>query len=69
MTEAVQALIEYGLQQMGLARIYAGIFEWNPASCRVLEKAGYAFEGRHRMAVTKDGETIDELMYAVVREG
>ena len=43
MTEAVQALTEYGLQQLGLARIYAGIFESNPASCRVLEKAGYAF--------------------------
>jgi RimJ/RimL family protein N-acetyltransferase len=44
------------------------VFEWNRASARVLEKAGYEFEGRLRKSVTKDGKTIDQLMYAVVRE-
>jgi RimJ/RimL family protein N-acetyltransferase len=44
------------------------MFDWNRASARVLEKAGYEFEGRMRKSVTKDGQTIDQLMYAVVRE-
>jgi RimJ/RimL family protein N-acetyltransferase len=51
-----------------LCRVYAHVFEWNRASARVLEKAGYEFEGRLRKSVTKDGKTIDQLMYAVVRE-
>ena len=33
----------------------------------VLEKAGYELECRMRKSVTKDGETIDELIYAVIR--
>jgi RimJ/RimL family protein N-acetyltransferase len=34
---------------------------------RVLEKAGYQLEARLRKRVTKDGQTIDELIYAVIR--
>lgn len=51
-----------------MCRIFAGIFEWNPASMRVLEKAGYSFEGRLRKSVTKDGQTIDQMLYAIVRD-
>lgn len=47
--------------------MYAEVFEWNPASIRMLEKAGYTFEGRLRKSVTKDGQTIDSMMYAIVR--
>jgi RimJ/RimL family protein N-acetyltransferase len=68
MTEAVTVVTGYGLGELGLVRVYAAIFEWNAASARVLEKAGYVLEARHRRAVVKDGEIIDELMYARVRE-
>jgi ribosomal-protein-alanine N-acetyltransferase len=67
MTEAVRAVTEYAFANHDLCRIYAGVFEWNPASCRVLEKAGYEFEGRMRKAVTKDGHTMDELIYSTIR--
>lgn len=50
-------------------RIFARVFEWNVASARVLEKAGYTLEGRHLKAVVKDGQVIDELTYAVTRGG
>jgi RimJ/RimL family protein N-acetyltransferase len=66
MTEAVKAVTHFGLSQLGFIRIYAQPFEWNQASMRVLEKAGYTFEGRHRKAVTKDGQTIDEFVYAIL---
>ena len=68
MTEAAEVVTAHGFDQLRLARIYAPVFEWNAASVRVLEKAGFQLEGRHRKAVTKDGQTIDQLMYAVVRE-
>jgi RimJ/RimL family protein N-acetyltransferase len=44
------------------------VFEWNPASRRVLEKAGYILEGRLRKAVIKDGQLLDQFAYAVTRE-
>jgi RimJ/RimL family protein N-acetyltransferase len=68
MTEAVSALTAYGLRDLGFCRIYAAVFAWNQPSMRVLEKAGFHLEGRHRKAVTKDGQTIDEFMYAMVTE-
>ena len=67
MTEAVQTVTEYAFAHYELCRIYAGVFEFNTGSMRVLEKAGYQFEARHRKAVTKDGQTFDELIYACVR--
>ena len=66
-TEAVRAVTDYAFNNFDLCRVYAGVFEWNPASMRVLERAGYEFECRMKKSVTKDGETIDELIYAVVR--
>lgn len=66
-TEAVREVTDYAFATFDLCRVYAGVFEWNPASMRVLEKAGYEFEGRMRKSVTKDGQTIDELIYAIIR--
>ena len=66
-TEAVRAVTDYAFATFDLCRVYAGVFEWNPASMRVLEKAGYEYECRTRKSVVKDGEIIDELIYANVR--
>ncbi|HKG45301.1 MAG TPA: GNAT family protein [Pyrinomonadaceae bacterium] len=67
-TEALVAVTEYAFANFDLCRLYAHVFEWNGASARVLEKAGYQFEGRLRKSVTKEGQTIDQLMYAIIRE-
>jgi RimJ/RimL family protein N-acetyltransferase len=67
-TDAVRAFTEVALDELGLRRLFAGVFEWNPASMRVLEKAGYAREGLLRRSVVKDGQTIDQVLYARVRE-
>jgi RimJ/RimL family protein N-acetyltransferase len=69
MTEAVQAFSDWGLEHLDLVRIHAHCFATNPASARVLEKAGFAFEGRLRKAVCKGGEVLDALLYARVKEG
>jgi [ribosomal protein S5]-alanine N-acetyltransferase len=67
-TEALIAVTDYAFSSFDICRLFAHVFEWNPASARVLEKAGYQFEGRLRKSVTKDGKTIDQLMYACVRD-
>lgn len=66
-TEALSALSDHVFATTDIVRLYAGVFAWNPASARVLEKAGYVFEGRKKSAVFKDGQLIDELLYAKVK--
>ena len=67
-TEAVSALTQWAFDNFDLSRIYAGVLEWNPASMRVLEKAGYQLEGRLRKAVVKQNHVMDEFIYAIVRK-
>ena len=62
MTEAVSAVINYGFSGLGLLRIQAVHSVENPASGRVLEKAGMTFEGVLRLY---NGYT-DEKMYAII---
>ena len=67
-TMAVRALTKHGFSAFNLSRIYAGVFDGNAASVRVLEKAGYHFEGRLRKAVFKDGRLLDQIIYAILAE-
>jgi RimJ/RimL family protein N-acetyltransferase len=67
-TAALAAVSAHAFAAADLIRLYAYVFEWNPASARVLEKAGYVREACLRRAVVKDGRTIDQYLYALVRE-
>ncbi len=69
MTRAVDVFTDYVFRNFEINRLYAGVFSSNPASGRVLEKAGYQCEGTHRANVFKNGEILDELLYAKVRPG
>ena len=66
-TRAVQAMVEYAFGRLGLQRIHAEPFAGNPASARVLEKAGFLLEGRMRASAFKDGSIVDQLLYAIVK--
>jgi ribosomal-protein-alanine N-acetyltransferase len=64
MTEALNAVTRYAISAHGLNRVFALPFEWNQASVRVLEKAGYTLEGRLHKSAFKDGQVIDQFLYA-----
>ena len=68
-TAAVKVITKYGFEKLDLVRIYAGIFEYNVGSMRVLEKNGFQKEGISRKAVLKNGKIWDEHRYAKVRSG
>ncbi len=67
-TTAVRAFVPACFAEFELDRIFATTTSNNPASARVLEKAGFTFEGRLRKDVIKDGEVLDTLMFARIRE-
>jgi RimJ/RimL family protein N-acetyltransferase len=63
-TAAVEFISEYAFRTFPIHRLQASVFDWNPASARVLEKAGFTLEGRQRRTVVKDGRVGDLLLYA-----
>ncbi len=67
-TMAVRAFTQYAFSSYGLVRVFATVFEWNKASARVLEKAGFTLEARLRKNVIKNGQIIDTLLYAKLKE-
>ncbi len=67
MTQAVALVTSYAFTQLDFIRIQASVYSKNPASMRVLEKAGFAKEGIMRNAVIKGGQIMDEHMYAIIK--
>lgn len=59
-TIAVELIIEYGFNELELNRIYSGVFEYNIASMKVLEKNGFEKEGIFKKAIIKNQKVCDE---------
>lgn len=67
MTEAVRRVIEYIFEERGLNRVFATHFVTNPASGRVMQKAGMQYEGTLRGHVIKAGQPLDLCCYSILR--
>jgi ribosomal-protein-alanine N-acetyltransferase len=67
MTEVVAEMVKFGLDELGLVRIFAPVLSHNKASGRVLEKNGFELEGTLRKFYNKKGKYIDALCYAKVK--
>lgn len=65
--EAMERVIDYGFNELKLERLWARFHEGNDASKRLLEKLGFACEGRLRSHITRDGERRDCLIYGRLR--
>ena len=68
MTEAVRQICTYVFDNSDILRIYAEPFSYNAASCRVLEKAGFQYEGTLRCNAVKNGRILDMKMYARLKD-
>ena len=66
-TRAISLITQYGFDELELERIYAGVFDFNKASMRALEKNGFIKEGIRKRAVIKNGQIHDEHHYAITR--
>jgi RimJ/RimL family protein N-acetyltransferase len=67
MTKAVNLICDFGFKNIDIVRIHAGIFEFNSASMRVLEKCGFKKEAVHEKAIIKNGAIFDEIRYAKIK--
>lgn len=62
-TEAVKQLLAYIEKNFDAVRIFAGAFEHNTGSMRVLEKNGFHLESIRKKGVVKNGIVMDEHIY------
>ncbi len=67
-TEAAVAVIAFGFASLDLNRIYATHLTRNPASGRVMIKAGMRYEGCRRAHIIKWDQFEDLENYAVLRD-
>lgn len=61
MTEAIRAFVQFGFEQLELHRIEANILPRNKASLRVVEKAGFYFEGVAHKYLKINGQWEDHV--------
>lgn len=66
-TEAVKQICSYIFTHTDIIRIFAEPFAYNHASCHVLEKAGFQFEGTMRSNAVKNGQVLDMKLYALIK--
>lgn len=67
-TTAVGLITKYAFDHLPCNRLFSGVFSFNTASMKVLEKNGYQKEGVFKKAVWKNGQFWDEHRYALLKE-
>lgn len=67
-TQAVRLLCAHVFGSTDILRVFAEPFADNAASCRVLEKAGFQYEGTMRHSAVKCGRVRDMRLYARLKE-
>lgn len=68
MSEAAQAIIQYGFTELNLERIQARCFAGNVGSEHVMQKADMVYEGTMRKAKFSKGAYHDMKIYSIIRE-
>ncbi|MCL2073199.1 MAG: GNAT family N-acetyltransferase [Marinilabiliaceae bacterium] len=68
MSSAVKQMVKYTFENFPVTKIFAPVFEFNIASMRVLEKAGFVREAILKKSAIKNGKTIDLHYYGLIKE-
>jgi ribosomal-protein-alanine N-acetyltransferase len=68
MTEALDVIIPFGFETLGLNRIEALIADWNTPSKKLLERHRFVFEGTMRGDYVVDGKSEDSDCYSLLRD-
>ena len=68
MTEAVKALIDFFIREVGFNRIHSSHAHENPASGKVMQKCGMVYEGTARQMCICNNGLFDKVNYAILAE-
>lgn len=63
-TSAIGQIVDYGFKTFDIQRIFARPFGTNIGSQKVLEKSGFILEAKLEKTLIKNGELLDEWIYA-----
>jgi RimJ/RimL family protein N-acetyltransferase len=67
-SKAISEMVDYTFSTFDIDRIFARPYGTNIPSQKVLEKNEFILEGKFEKTLIKNGELLDELIYAVRRE-
>ncbi len=67
-SDAIKKIVEFAFSTYDIDRVFARPYGTNIASQKVLEKNNFILEGRFDSILIKNGELLDELVYAIRRE-
>ena len=65
-SEALQAVLDYSFDELGLHRVGAVIFPANVASFGLLKKSGFIEEGKLRSYLFQNGHSHDALVFSIL---
>ena len=67
-TEAIKKMTEYTFATFDIIRLVAGVFDFNKASMKALEKNGYYLESIRKRSVIKNGQIIDDHIWVKLKD-
>jgi [ribosomal protein S5]-alanine N-acetyltransferase len=67
-TQAIKKMTEYAFSNFEIVRIIAGVFEFNKASMKALEKNGYYLESIRKRSVIKNGIIMDDYIWVKLKD-
>lgn len=67
MTRVIARFAPEAMRALNLHRLFATVYANNPASMRVLEKAGFEREGARKSVIVENAEPFELAMYAFAR--
>lgn len=67
-TFAVTSVVEHAFYNLNLRRIQLEVLDYNSTARALYRKIGFQEEGIKRKAVYKNGDYVDELIMALLRE-
>lgn len=68
-SETCRLATGFAFRQLGMEKVYLGVFEGNDGARRAYEKAGFRVEGVQRRHILHEGRFIDAYLMAAYRDG
>ena len=66
-TEAIELLLRYAFEELGLNRVALSAFDFNGEAIAAYEKLGFAVEGRYRQAIKRNSDFHDAILMSILK--